>query len=165
MRALRWLCPAAADRGIGKNPKGGTHTQISPPSTPLVHLCELQPTGCVVGTFGGGKRPVHPSLPQAVVIEYLPVPALGLGSAPINPKDFKATLFWDLPVVAARMAGFKDSRAEASSFVTCCRDRHIGTFLITGLFGTNGRLMGGAGHCSGRPWPLCLFCDTPTTIR
>src|SRR5260370_30639568 len=71
MRALRWLCPAAADRGIGKNPKGGTHTQISPPSTPLVHLCELQPTGCVVGTFGGGKRPVHPSLPQAGQTSHL----------------------------------------------------------------------------------------------
>ena len=113
-----------------KKPKRGhTHKYrpLPPLCAPLVHLCELQPTGCVVGTFGGSKRPVHLSLPQAVLIEYLPVPALGLGSAPINPKDFKATLFWDLPVVAARMAGFKDSRAEASSFVTCCRDRHIGT--------------------------------------
>src|SRR5215813_7852356 len=65
----------------------------------LARFSILQPTGCVVGTFGGDKRPVHPSLPQAVLTEYLPVPALRLGSAPINPKDFKATLFWNSLVV------------------------------------------------------------------
>jgi hypothetical protein len=60
---------------------------------------------------------MHPSLPQAVLIEYLPVPALSLGSAHINPKHFKATLLRDLSVVAARMAGLKDSRIGASGFV------------------------------------------------
>ena len=48
-----------------------------------------------------------------MLLKYLPVPALSLGSALINPKDFKATFFRDLAVVAARMAGF----VEASSFV------------------------------------------------
>ena len=64
---------------------------------------------------------MHPSLRRAVLIEYLPIPALDLASASINPKDFKATFFRDLPVVAARVAGF----VEASSFVVRGRYRHI----------------------------------------
>jgi hypothetical protein len=101
-------------------------------ATLLARFSILQPTGRVVGTFRGGKRPVHPSLPQAVLTEYLPVPALRLGSAPINPKDFKATLFWNLLGVATRRSLFKDRLLEASSIVTYCRYRHIGYLLHSG---------------------------------
>jgi hypothetical protein len=85
---------------------------------------------------------MHPSLFQVVLIEYLPVPAFSLGLAPTNPKDFKATFFWDLPAMAARIPGFKNRSVEVNSFVTCCRYRHIGTSKLQGLFSPNGGSVG-----------------------
>src|SRR5712675_2344951 len=48
-----------------------------------------------------------------------------------------------------------DSRLNAMQTVT---------LALCEVFRTNGRLKGGAGHCSGRPWPLCPVSNIRATF-